>query len=220
MFGKTGFDGINPVGLTAISTSYFSGFVGATFGDTGPDFGTVFAEEISPNGQSREAVLHAFQAGDIQTPVSAPTLGTGAINGVLFGCGVAGGTHGEGGVYSLAPTGDHGLAERVIYNFGDQPQDPQVGEIGNMKLVQVNSSGKLVGVSSEGGAYQNGAFFELDPPTVAGGAWTEKVDVSFNLEDFNGGGYPVGAPLQHGSIYYGALQYSKYGRGAIYELTP
>ena len=215
-------DGIEPTELTPVTFVNFNGFFGTTHSsDGGYGYGTVFSEQIFPNGQGAQAVVHAFgRSSDVGVPISSPTLGTGAIKGVFYGCGTLGGTHGIGGVYTLTPSAGHGFTEAVIYNFGDQSDDPQDGaEIGNLKLVQADYSGTLVGTSGIGGLYGDGAFFELDPPAVAGGTWTEKVDVSFNTDAVLGGGSPSGAPLKVGRVYYGTLGSKQGGYGAIYEVT-
>jgi uncharacterized repeat protein (TIGR03803 family) len=222
-FGK-GTDGVDPVGLTAVPpsafTNFFNGFVGANYQTTNIHIvGAIFAEQIQPGGQDTETVLYTFGdvEPDINGPYGPPTLGSGSIKQALYGTCLYGGTNGVGGVYRLIPNRSRGATETVLYDFGDQPTDP-LTPLG--QLVQANFAGKLVGISNKGGAHGDGTFFELDPPTTPGGAWTEQVDISFNSHDPVGGANPGGTPLRVGSIYYGTLETKHVGNGAIYELNP
>jgi hypothetical protein len=82
--------------------------------------------------------------------------------------------------------------------------------------------GSVVGVTDQGGAFSNsGMFFELDPPTIAGGLWTETTLHNFNLHQ-NGLYKPMGAPVIIGNSYYGAAEYGgiTLNWGGIYEVTP
>jgi len=59
-----------------------------------------------------------------------------------------------------------------------------------------DGNGNLYGTTYSGGNSNYGIVFELSPPTVAGGAWTETI-----LHRFTGtstdGGYPIGGLLMH-----------------------
>jgi uncharacterized repeat protein (TIGR03803 family) len=225
-----GTDGASPSGLTQVPAGYFNGFVGAT-SEGGPyglvfgGYGTVFAQQIFAGGAGPETVLYDFPGPpNLWTPSAQPIAGTGALNKGFYGVGANGGTFNQGGAYSLTPDGAHGLTETVIYNFGAQPNDPVSG--GGEPLLQISPSGTLLGSSVGGGSLMGGTLFELDPPTQAGGSWSEKVDVNFDRTNPVEGWGPIGALLRLNGQYYGALQYGairgyKYtGYGAIYVASP
>ena len=222
-FGK-GTDGVNPVGLSTVPEHYYNGFVGATATIVNGDYGTVFSEKILPDGKNNYGLQYTFQDPHlVYYPASPPIIGDGALKGGLYGCGAFGGAHGHGGVYALTPNGNHGLSETTLYSFGSQPTDPLPGGYpGELQLVQANNSGTLIGTSIAGGVYGDGTFFEVDPPTTPGGAWTEKVDVSFNYHGALSGAGPLGAPLKLHGAYYGTVMYTNTGSsgGAVYVVIP
>jgi hypothetical protein len=218
-FGRPG-DGVNPSALTGVPSTYFNGFVGTTSVATEHGLGIVYALNLLADGSGHETVLYKFgPAPDVNSPGSPPIVGPHDGQKSLFGCAPAGGTHGLGGVYSLTQTGTGSLTETVLYNFGDQKGDPAPGQYSQCWVVPGDTTGKLYGTTDGGGAYQGGAFFELDPPAATGAPWTEKVDVSFNP---NGsfGSAPQGAPVRNGAVFFGTLFNSPNGFGGIYELTP
>lgn len=88
----------------------------------------------------------------------------------------------------------------------------------------MDAAGNLYGVTPSGDTA--GGVFELSPPSVAGGAWSETTLYRF----FNGpdGGFPLGSLILYGSgnligtteaggVFYGP----PYGHlGAVYQLSP
>jgi hypothetical protein len=222
VFGK-GSDGVAPVGLTVVPPASINEFVGATAASANyPNaLGNIYTLKTGANGRAVETIVYSFQAApDVSGPMAPPIGGTGALHGGYFGMAEFGGTHNQGGVYSVVPDGDTGGIETVLYNFGDQFYDPQlVSNFEGATLVQSDKSGQLVGTTNAGGTKYSGTFFEVDPPAIAGGPWTEKVDVNFDSSDPTGGGSPLGALLKVGHTYYGALSDTPTGEGAIYELT-
>ncbi len=150
-FGKPG-DGADPVGNTAAPPSLLNGFIGATIttpaGD--PLSGTVYALKIFPGGQASETVLYTFgPLPDVSNPTLPPIVGKYALKNLILGCGVNGGTDQRGGIYQLAPNGAGGFAETVLYNFGDQPGDPDpvYNSEGTCSLIQGNANGTLYGTT-------------------------------------------------------------------------
>jgi hypothetical protein len=91
--------------------------------------------------------------------------------------------------------------------------------------VQSTKSGVFYGTTQAGGTYgdrlpqdSDGAFFELDAPTMAGLPWTEKVLISFGPA--TGGFQPDGNLLRIGKTYYGTTNNSANGFGSVYAITP
>ena len=221
-FGKPG-DGIDPVGLTAVPPAYFPGFIGAAIYGGTNQLGTVFALQTGPAGNGMEATLYNFgPAPDVSSPYSSPITGVGTLSKSFLGCSGGGGTHGMGGIYQLTQTStSRAFTEKVIYNFGDHPNDPRPAD-GQCSIVQGNAAGRLYGTTVNGGTSDEGTFFELDPPTAPGASWTEKVDVNFD-STVTLGALPYGAPLRVGNRYYGTLvTTAKAGgsNGLVYEITP
>jgi uncharacterized repeat protein (TIGR03803 family) len=199
-FGMPG-DGVGPTGLTSLPPQYFTGFVG-TAGSQGANLaGNIFTLQTNAQGGGLEKTVYNFkQAPDVTIPTAPPIVGQGALQGSLFGCGAEGGTHNQGGIYRVVVGAGGSLTESVIYNFGDQPNDPNPR--GPCSVVQGTSTGTLYGTSGFGGVYNGGTFFQLVPPSSPHGAWKETVDVSFNPTG-PGGEEPEGTPLVVGPLVYG-----------------
>src|SRR3984885_14659045 len=67
-----------------------------------------------------------------------------------------------------------GPVESTLYNFlghpdGSNPSSP----------VTFDKAGNIYGTTADGGMFGFGAIFELSPPAMAGGSWTENVLYSF-----------------------------------------
>ncbi len=97
------------------------------------------------------------------------------------------------------------------------------GEYPNGPVV-FDSIGAMYGATEGGGTASNGAVFQLVPPTVTGGPWTESV-----LYDFQGGGdgrQPNDVLFGQGGVLYGATRFGGNvqncggGCGTVFELTP
>jgi hypothetical protein len=105
-----------------------------------------------------------------------------------------------GTIFDLQPPpGGTSWTQTTLYNFpqttGDAcfPVSPPLA----------TASGALYGITPYGGDYNDGAFYELQPPTAPGGAWTASVLYSFDLD--GGTGLPAAlAPGPDGSFYCSA----------------
>jgi uncharacterized repeat protein (TIGR03803 family) len=211
VFGN-GDDGIVPYyGRLAVSKK------GQLFGTTNRggafDQGTVYSLAA---GTWKENVLdNANSPPDVSAYTQDVTLGAG---NVVYGCG-AGGTHSQGGVYVLTPPakGSKVWTKTILYNFGDQANDPGVTEC----AVVQDSSGRLFGTASGGGTFNGGAFFELDPPAKGQTNWTETVLHSFGQTGTNDGRQPVSAPVERKGVFYGVTYAGGTdGIGTAYKLKP
>jgi uncharacterized repeat protein (TIGR03803 family) len=211
--------GFAPTGLASVPPSYFDGFVSVGGYGGASGYGTVFALHPGRNGTATETTLYNFgPAPDVSGPSDPPLAGQDSLRNGFYGCASNGGAFAQGGIYKLSPNGKGGSTETVLYSFGAQPNDPMTnGYNAQCHLVQGSSAGKLYGTSDAGGVYGGGTFFELDPPSLSGQPWTEKVDVSFNY-NAPGGGTPEGSPVRVGNSFYGTLVTP--GDGAIYQLKP
>jgi hypothetical protein len=188
-----------------------------------------------------EKVLYNFQGG---------TDGSLPAGGVIFD--KAGNLYGEtieggstncppgwcGTVYQLRPPNTRGGAwtETLLYVFKGHNQNDGSSPSGGLIA---DSAGNLYGVTGYGGsgpcvlfgtATGCGAVFELSPPKIKGGQWTEKV--LYNFQGDNDGDLPTG-PLVFDSAgnLYGATEFGGgkgttcdvfYGGncGTVFELSP
>lgn len=105
----------------------------------------------------------------------------GNLYGVTADGGAGPGEYGGGTVFELERPAVAGGAwtENILYSFQNFPdaRNPYSGVIRD-------SAGNLYGTTQQGGAYGStfggyGTVYELSPPTVTGGAWTEAVLYSF-----------------------------------------
>ncbi len=174
--------------------------------------GVVF--EMKPSGSGWVLTpLYEFPGGANN---SDPTLG------VVFGP--------DGALYGVAGTGLYRLApgptrcadfqcrwqENLLYTF----QGPPDASAPSSRVI-FDSTGNMYGVSYFGGAYGNGAIFQLTHP---GSAWTESVIHSFNSEGGLSQGLPEGSlVIDHSGDLYGTTDCSATLGcfwGAVWELQP
>lgn len=139
------------------------------------DCGTVFelSPPITPGVGWTESVLYRFTGaeGDGSAP-EAPLVLDPAGN--LYGTTVGGGEHENGTIFELSPNEGGGWTETILYAFigGSDGSGPFSGLV-------LDGAGNLYGEAYSGGRiaklcpYGCGTAFELSPPSVAGGAWTE-----------------------------------------------
>jgi hypothetical protein len=170
-----------------------------------------------------ETVIHYFNGGEGANPSGTPTLDS---NGNLYGVTSAGGRHGDGVFYRLLkPTSKHAdWIYRVFYAFGATATD----SINPQSSLTFHGRGILYGTAQFGGAGGDGTAFQLVPPSMPNGPWTENV-----LHAFDGGSdgaQPVGNVIFDGAgnIYgtttlgggNGTEDCGVGGCGTVYELTP
>jgi uncharacterized repeat protein (TIGR03803 family) len=180
----------------------------------GASCGTVF--ELSPreDGGWSEKVLHSFGNGsDGAGPVGSLIFdGAGNLYGTTSGGGIHNGCSGGcGTVFELTPREGGSWSETILHNFGHRDGTvPQAGLI-------FDATGNLYSTTSQGGIYDGGTVFSMQPRQ--GGGWTVTVLYNFNQEQ-NGGG-PVGTlVMDRAGNLYGATSYggSFYDYGAVFEL--
>jgi uncharacterized repeat protein (TIGR03803 family) len=156
-------------------------------------------------------VLHQFNGTDGSDPAYGSLIFDAVGN--LYGTTARGGAFGNGTVFELAPNADGTWTEAVLYSFtggGDGPI-PVAG-------VTFDTRGNLYGTAANGGAYGNGAVFELTPN--ADGTWTETV--LYNFTGGSDGQFPGGSlTFDATGILYGTTSHGgAYGYGAVFKLTP
>ena len=192
-FGK-GNDGIHPaVGLTF---GVHGGIFGTTQGGTSTA-GVVFKLKppVSQGGAWTEGVIYRFTGGaDGGSP-------NGLIidkTGNLYGTTSAGGQS-YGLVFELSPTSGGAWTQSVLYTFTNGSDGAQ-----SYANLLFDKQGNLYGTTSAGGLNNNGSVFELTPPAVLGGPWTETT-----VYDFKGG--------HDGQTPYSGLTFGY--RGQLYGTT-
>lgn len=196
----------------------------------------------SPGGTWTGIDLYDFSGaiGDPQNPEGGLVIGKG---GVLYGtveyAGTSpncpelgyGGLYGCGAVFSLTPPTSAGgtWTEQTLYTFS--------GGDGGAPLTTLvlGPRGELYGTTYYGGGSANcslfgtvvvgcGIVFELEPPVLPGGNWTETVLYAFT--GARDGGYPNSIAYRDGALY-GAVTFGgdpKYcggfGCGGVFRLNP
>jgi uncharacterized repeat protein (TIGR03803 family) len=186
-------DGANPgAGLIFGSSGAPGAHLSVLYGTTSiggtPSDGTVF--KLLSAGA--ETVLYNFcsksNCSDGSEPFAGLIFGS---DGALYGTTALGGTHNQGTVFKLKPTG----TETVLYNFGSQSNDGS----GPEATLIFGSDGALYGTTFSGGTSGNGTVFKLTPAATP--PWNETV-----LYSFTGGGdgrYPNGGLIfgSDGALY-------------------
>ena len=168
------------------------------------DCGTVFelSPPSTPGGAWTETILHNFNLAEGADPSGTPVV---AADGVLYGTTDNGGPRRRGVVYMLHPplvkTG--GWTYHVLHNF-----HPAVGSVEGSSpqgALKLRGIGVLYGTTLVGGAYRSGTVFQLVPPVVAGGTWTENVLYSFGSATGDGK-YPANLIFDPAGNIYGTTE--------------
>lgn len=127
------------------------------------------------SAQSTEQVIYSFGLQPDCTFPTAPLIAD--AQGNLYGGTPQGGVYEQGCIFELTRSGS-GWVETVLYNFTG-------GADGNIPegALTFDKSGNLIGATGAGGAYGQGAIFELTPN---GGSWSETVLYSFGASSSDG----------------------------------
>ena len=124
--------------------------------------------------------------------------------GYVFGTASQGGSVGWGAVFEFVPPppGSHDWAEYFPHGFGQQSGDG----LTPLGSVTFGPSGKLFGSTSAVSGSGNGSVYELDPPSLNGGSWTETVLTNF--PDLSQGSEPNGDLVwgKDGALYGTTIQ--------------
>jgi len=177
---------------------------GTTSGGGVYGYGTVF--RLTPPAAAgaawTEDVLYSFAGGNDGAYPESELVFSG--DGVLYGSTFNGGAAGCivcGTVFALKPPAMEGGAwtERILYRFPESGVDGQ-GPFGS--LLRTND-GTLYGTTITRATGGGGYVFQLKPPTVVGGGWSESVLASF---------YGTTPPVNPSNLTFG-------GNGALYGST-
>ena len=134
-----------------------------------------------------------------------------------FGCGT---------VFEISPPAIQGGAwtEQVLYGFKGNLGNTD-GELPLAGLVH-DAAGNLYGDTAYGGTLGTGTVFELSPPTISGGAWTESILYNLGYPD---GWYAMGTLIfdtagnLYGTTKFGGnpciVDFSYYGCGTIFKVS-
>jgi uncharacterized repeat protein (TIGR03803 family) len=128
--------------------------------------------------------------------------------GHLWGVTIEGGKDGAGVIFKTNADGSNYTVVREFeVNLGKHPRYTTLTKA---------SSGKLYGVTSDGGKYQEGVLFEFDPAT---GSYEKKVDFEF----YSRGANPYGSLVEarNGKLYGMTTRGGNaYDDGVIFEFDP
>lgn len=172
--------------------------------------GTAF--ELSPSGKGwKFAVLHRFDGTDGWGPMGPLAMDSA---GNLYGTTGSFTGSDNGLVYKLSD-GRTGWKETVLYKFSGPPDAS-----GPTDGVVFGSDGEMYGTAVQGGAFYEGAIFELER---SGKGWLESVPFSFDVSD----GFDPGSLISGGDgKYYGTTWGGGNGNcegpgcGVVFEFVP
>jgi len=187
---------------------------GTTYQGGANGLGSVVELSLS-GGVWTETLLYSFAGdatGDGEYPVYSPLVFDKAGN--LYGTTQNGGSTSCncGTVFKLTKSGST-WTETILHAFLGYPKDgysPQAG-------LSFDSAGALYGTTYQGGTFNVGSVFQLQPSKST---WKYKVIHNFNTQN-GGAGYPLGGITQgangyyYGTTYYGGFAYNA---GTIYRL--
>lgn len=217
-----GTDGGSPGGSLVLDKS--GNLYGTTAGYGAHNSGVVFQllAPASAGGVWTERVLYAFTGLD-----DGATPNRGLVSdakGALFGSTALGGADTAGTIFSVTPPagGPDGIwSFRLLHSFTGGSFGSMDGAAPNGDMV-FGYGGALYGTTALGGGASGfGTIFQVAPPTVAGGEWTESVVYTFT--DLAGGSSPqVGLTAGKDGVLYGTTP-SGSGRslyGTAFEFAP
>jgi uncharacterized repeat protein (TIGR03803 family) len=171
-------------------------------------------------GQAQYKVLYNFGTNGGAADGNGPNEGlVHDRSGNLYGTTWTGGTagfecyQGCGTVFELSPALNGAWTETVIYSFCTSTGDPNTCPEGAYPAsgLTIDDAGNLYGITNAGDPV--GVVFQLSPPTVSGGSWTETVLASI---------IATGLPTLDatGNLYGTAPTSGQYRLGAVFELSP
>lgn len=205
-------DGSQPLGrLTVTSSGKVFGTASAG-GTNGKGTAFVLTPPAVPGGPWTTKVLYNF--GGSATDGASPNARLLAANPGFYGVTRDGGSNGAGTVFQLKAAAGSSWTETVLYSFGFAPDAAfPAGEL------VADKNGNLYGTTTLGGINNQGAVYQLAPPPITGGPWTETVIYSFNGTDgtLPGGGLQFDAKGKlSGTTNGGGAQ----SGGTVFQLTP
>jgi uncharacterized repeat protein (TIGR03803 family) len=140
--------------------------------------------------------------------------------GNFYSIASSGGNSLEGGLFELSPPAVLGgpWTYSPIYEFAAQSGGYQ--PIGDPVM---DANGAIYGVTQYGGESTSGGYgvvYQLAPPAVSGGAWTENVLYTFT--NGNDGGYPKAGLVfdKKGNLYGTTSMAGSLSGGVVFELSP
>src|SRR5579863_2065825 len=168
----------------------------------------------------REVALHNFGSGQDGNILYGGVISDSSGN--LYGTTFAGGAYdnglyGSGIVFELSPQKDGSWSETVLHDFGaaTDGSGPTAGLV-------FDSVGNLYGTTQYGGGSTFcqggcGIVFQLRPPAVPGGAWTESIIYRFK-EVYRGDNPQAGLIVDSAGNLYGTTFLGGNGGGTVLEL--
>ncbi|HWY21906.1 MAG TPA: choice-of-anchor tandem repeat GloVer-containing protein [Candidatus Acidoferrum sp.] len=168
-------------------------------------------------GAWTQQVLYAFTSAgtDGRLPNAAVVINS---QGTIYGVTQQGGAWDSGVIYQVKPGTGGTFTETVLYSFGNN----QDASTPNGPLV-LDSTGNLYGVTSLGGAFNQGTVYKFIPPAKAGGKGTESILFSFGGGSLSSGITPVGdIVFDTAGNLYGVTTAggNGVGDGVVYQLQP
>jgi uncharacterized repeat protein (TIGR03803 family) len=182
--------------------------------------------------------LHAFQCCTADGDYAIAGLVRDS-QGNLYGTTEMGGFYGTnycagsgcGTVFEVSPPTESGgsWTEQVLYSFKSNLSGYSDGfyPLGTLIL---DKAGNLFGNTVSGGALGGGTVFELSPPSVSGGTWTETMLHNFSYSVSDDGAAPLGNLIfdEAGNLYgttqfggnYCVYNQAPYGCGTVFKLIP
>jgi len=160
-------DGASPQGDLWEDTQ--GNFYGTTNGGGTANYGSVF--KLDATKEHTYSLLYSFaSSADGKFPLGGLVQDK---SGNFYGTTSNGGSVGNGTIFQLDPTG---TTKTILHNFTGTPDGTNpVGALA------IDNNGNLYGATHSGGdgICICGIVFELSPPAVKGGAWTESVKYRF-----------------------------------------
>lgn len=215
-----GTDGNSPA--SSVIMGNHGALYGTTFYGGAANNGVIYRLTPPHQGSSAwtEAILYSFNGGssDGYFPIYDLTIDS---KGALYGVTAGGGPEDSGCVFQLTQTSGGSWKENILYFINPSITDGGLPSSG----VVFGPPGALYGTTGNGGNGAAGTLYQLVPPAVAGGAWTENTLYVFPQNATDAAG-PNGVVFDHSGSLYGTSQTGGSaneccgGWGTIFKVTP
>jgi uncharacterized repeat protein (TIGR03803 family) len=205
-------DGGQPYGgvtLDAEGNLYGAAVVGGTGQACEQGCGVAY-KLTNDGGVWTQTILHNFTGGnDGAGPGAGLTIDQ---RGNLYGMTPIGGAYGLGTIYQLHPTEQGTWRFRVVHAFTGGVD----GSSGSAGRMVIDEAGRLVGVTTVGGAHGHGIVFRLHQRA---GSW--RLETLHSFKGQPGAGFPYGALLidPSGRLYGTTYYDGELGLGSVYRLA-